>query len=158
MDHFIGKYKLSKLTEEENVTRPVTMEGIKSYQRTVPSQGGFYRWVLPNPPGTDKPQKKKAHCSWRLKEAESFCRNLRDKCILTQPHSTHRSYCVSGVAYWLQQLLRRGLQEQTVKEWLGGPERIASLVTEQVRGVVWVEQMLERRLGKSHLYSRHNSS
>lgn len=43
MDHFIGKYKLSKLTEEESVNRPVTMEGIKSYQRTVPSQGGFYR-------------------------------------------------------------------------------------------------------------------
>jgi len=31
------------LTEEESLTRPVTMEEIKSYQRTVPSQGGFDR-------------------------------------------------------------------------------------------------------------------
>lgn len=54
MDHFIGKYKLSKLTEEESVNRPVTMEGIKSYQRTVPSQGGFYRWVVSNHQGTGR--------------------------------------------------------------------------------------------------------
>jgi hypothetical protein len=29
MDHFIGKYKLSKLTEEESLCRPITLGRIK---------------------------------------------------------------------------------------------------------------------------------